>query len=131
MILPQLLPNLREETVSLDISWASATVTTKEVWQLPVSDSFISMVRALSLKGTNPTFPLLLSWLMTLPSAERLVFIFLASVALKLSTFDFRIRSDPARSTNINLLVLWLLPCLTTYLRVTKQWDLEDLSLRA
>ena len=44
---------------------------------------------------------------------------------------DFKILSDPARSTKINLLVLWLLPSFTTCFSVTKQWDLEDLSLIA
>ena len=56
-ILPQFMPNLKVETVSLDISGFSAIVATREVLQLPLRDSFISMVRALSLYGTKPPEP--------------------------------------------------------------------------
>ena len=63
----------------------------------------MSIVRALSLKGIKPVLPLLLRSLITLPRAERLVLIFLASDALTKVTYDLFILSDPAKSTKMNL----------------------------
>ena len=65
--------------VSLDISVSSATVTIKEVLQFPLRDSFINIVNALSLKGTNPLDPDVDKPLITRPKALKLVLIFLAS----------------------------------------------------
>jgi len=129
-IFPQFWPNLKEDTLSFDHSGASAIHVIKDVEQLPLSDSFMSIVKALSLYGMKP-LPSLLSILMHLPRALKDVLIFLASWALTLSTLDFKILSEPARSTNINLLETCLLPFLIVYLSVTRQWDLLDRSLIA
>ena len=68
---------------------------------------------------------------MTLPRALKLVLMFLASEAFRCCTYDLNIRSEPAKSTNINLFYLWLLPSVTVCFKTTTQWLLLDLSLRA
>lgn len=102
LILPQVSPNLRVLIVSRFISELSATQTIRCVMQLPLRESFISIVKALSLQGIKPSFDLL-SWSMVLPRALRLVLMFLASSALIWVTPDLFILSLPARSTKVNL----------------------------
>lgn len=130
LILPQVSPNLKVLIVSCVISELSATHTINYVMQLPESESFINIVKALSRQEMKPLLDLE-SISMTRPRALKEVLMFLASASFTKETPVLLMRSDPARSTKVNLDETTELPFLRVSLMVTKQCDLLERSLRA
>jgi len=122
-----LCPNLREVNVSASLNVEGETFTIRLVNEFPPKLSCSNLVNFESLYGICWLFPSHRAW-MTLPRAERLVFILMASFNCFPSVPVFEIFSLPAKSTTVSLALLAypLAKSFWTIVIIKSMWDRED-----